>query len=95
MSRVVFAPDADADLIEIAEYIARDKPQAARDWLNRIRAACDTLATQPDVGESRPSLGIAQCRSISVGNYVIFFRAVSNGIEVARIIHGSRDMKNL
>jgi plasmid stabilization system protein ParE len=32
---------------------------------------------------------------VSVGMYVIFFRPTSNGIEIARILHGSRDLGNL
>jgi toxin ParE1/3/4 len=35
------------------------------------------------------------CRSFSVGNYVVFFRPIKNGIEVARIVHGSRDFRGL
>jgi len=30
MSRVVYAPEAEDDLIGIADYIAWDKPEAAR-----------------------------------------------------------------
>jgi toxin ParE1/3/4 len=47
------------------------------------------------MGELREGFGVPGCRSFSVGNYAIFFRPVEGGIEVARIIHGSRDMRNL
>jgi len=95
MSRVVYAPEAESDLVEIAEYIANDKPVAARRWVAKIRATCETLASQPQMGELRQSFGIPGCRCFSVGKYVIFFRAAEDGIEVARIIHGSRDMRDL
>ncbi len=95
MPRVVYAPEAENDLIEIADHIARDKPQAARRWLDTIRETCDTLATQPEAGELRRGFGIPGCRSFTVGNYVIFYRPAGDQIEVARIVHGSRDMKNL
>ncbi len=32
--------------------------------------------------------------SFSIANYVLLFRPVEGGIEVARVIHGSRDMQN-
>lgn len=94
MPRVIYAPAADDDLLAIAEYIARDKPEAARQWVANIQATCTILSTHPEMGEPRPQFGVSGCRSFSVGNYVIFFRGVSGGIEVARIIHGSRDMQN-
>lgn len=95
MPRVVYAPEAENDLVEIADHISRDKPQAARRWINNIRETCDTLATQPEAGELRPGFGILGCRSFTVGNFVIFYRPGVDHIEVARIVHASRDMKNL
>ena len=95
MAHVIYAPEADDDLEGIVAYIARDKPNAARDWLARLRQTCNTLAENPEVGEARDGFGVPGCRSFSVGNYVVFFRAIKNGIEVARVIHGSRDVRNL
>lgn len=95
MRRVTYAPEAENDLVSIAEYIARDKPEAARRWIARIRETCTMLATQPEAGETRPEYGVRGCRSFCVGSYVIFFRATGNGIEAARIIHASRDIQNL
>jgi toxin ParE1/3/4 len=95
MGRVVYAPVANDDLIEIAAFIARDKPATARQWVQEIRKTGSTLSTQPEMGEEREGFGVPGCRSFSVGSYVVFFRPISDGIEVARIIHGSRDMQNL
>ena len=91
MTQVIYAPEADDDLEAIVDYIARDKPMAARDWLLKIRETCETLATQPGAGEDRASFGVEGCRSFSVGKYVVFFRPIDGGIEVSRVIHGSRD----
>lgn len=95
MSGVVYAPEAEDDLVGITDYIARDKPDVARQWVQKIRETCETLVTQPEMGELRSDSIVAGCRSFSVGNYVIFFRPVESGIEVARVVHGSRDMRNL
>ena len=92
MSQVVYSPEADDDLESIVDYIARDKPQAARDWLAKLRTTCETIATQPGVGEERKGFGIPGCKSFSIGQYVVFFRPIENGIEVSRVIHGSRDL---
>ena len=95
MPAVIYAPEADDDLEGIVDYIARDKPTAAREWLAKVRATCQMLAENPRVGEVREGFGVPGCRSFSVGNYVVFFRPVDDGIEVSRVIHGSRDMRNI
>ncbi|MFN7719852.1 MAG: type II toxin-antitoxin system RelE/ParE family toxin [Pirellulaceae bacterium] len=95
MSSVFYSPEAESDLLGIAEYIARDKPEAARSWIHKIRVVCQALAMQPTLGEVRTEFGVSGCRSFSVGHYVIFFRPKEEGIEVARIIHGSRDLRSL
>lgn len=95
MANVVYAPEAENDISHIVDVIARDNPNAARNWLTKLRGTCDTLSTQPNIGEMRADLGVRGCRSFSFGNYVLFFRAVENGIEVARVIHGSRDLRNM
>jgi len=95
MVRVVYSPAADNDLVDIAAFIARDKPEAAFRWVKAIREKCELLAEQPDMGEERSGFGVPGCRSISVGNYVVFYRAIDDGIHVARIVHGSRDLRSL
>ena len=76
MARVIYALEADDDLLGLVDYIARDKPDAARSWLRKMRDTCESLATQPEMGEVRHGFGVTGCRSLSVGNYVIFFRAI-------------------
>ena len=92
MARVIYAPDADDDLMGIVDYIARDKPVAARNWLQKVRDTCESLAMQPEMGEVRQGFGVPGCRSFVIGSYVVFFRPIEGGIEVSRVIHGSRDM---
>ena len=71
-------------IVGIADYITRDKPEAARRWAMTIRETRESLATQPETGELRAGFGVRSCCSFSVGNYVIFFRSVKDGIEIAR-----------
>lgn len=95
MLSVFYSPEAENDLVGIADYIARDKPEAARSWVHRIRETCQMLAAEPNLGEMRTEFGVVGCRSFSVGNYGIFYRHKEVGIEVARVVHGSRDLRNL
>ena len=90
MSRVIFAPLAEADLDEILEYIAHDKPRAAVDFVARLREKCYALGAHPEIGQRRPELG-TDLRSFAVGNYVIIYRPISEGAEIARVVSGHRD----
>lgn len=60
MPRVDYAQEADNDLVGIAEFIARDKPEVARRWVQKIRDTCSTLATQPEMGELRKGFGVPE-----------------------------------
>jgi toxin ParE1/3/4 len=94
MAALIFAPSARRDLLDILEYIARDKPIAAADWIDKIEEKCQLLATMPESGENRPEYG-ADIRSSVVGRYVIFYRPTNDGIEVVRVVAGDRDIRSL
>lgn len=94
MTRLIIAPSAQQDLLDIYDYIARDKPIAAANWVKKIEEKCKLIAAMPEFGERRPEFG-ADIRSSVVGRYVIFFRQIENGIEVARVIAGDRDIRSL
>lgn len=94
MPALIFAPSARQDLLDIFDYIARDKPIAAANWIDKIEEKCALIATMPGLGEKRPEYG-QYIRSSIVGRYVIFYRPVDDGIEVVRVISGGRDVRSL
>ncbi len=82
---------AAADLLELWVHIARDDVAAADRLLDRIDEVCTRLAASPDLGRSRDELATG-LRSFPVARYVIFYRARAGGIELARVLHGARDL---
>ena len=94
MPQVLRAPLAEQDLDEIWDFVANDNAAAADRLIDTIAEKCQILAGQPEMGQARPELA-PRLRSFSVGNYVIFFRPIEDGIEVARVIHGARDVDAL
>jgi toxin ParE1/3/4 len=48
----------------------------------------------PDMGRLREELA-ARLRRFPVGNYVVFYRSIAGGIEIARVLHGARDLPPL
>ena len=94
MPRLIFSPSARQDLTEIFDFIARDKPVAASNWIDLIEEKCKLLAETPEFGEKRPEYD-ANIRSSLVGRYVIFYRSIGIGIEIVRVISGDRDIRSL
>lgn len=85
---------AESDLAKIWLYIARDNPDAADQFIDKLRLHCQRLATTPQRGRSRPEFAV-DLRSYRVGNYFIFYFPTDAGIEVARVLHGARDLRRI
>ena len=85
------SPQAEADLFAIWDFIAADSVRAADTLIDRIDATFDMLADNPRAGRMRGNL-LKNLRSFPVGNYVIFYVPISDGIEVVRVMHGRQDI---
>ena len=94
MGHVETSRQALLDLDQIWGYIARDAIEHADRFLDKIQAKLEMLARQPLIGESRNDLG-RNVREVPIGNYVIFYRPVSDGVEVIRVLHAARNIRNL
>ena len=95
MGRIRYSKLASTDLCENAEYIERDKPEAAYRWIETIEGVCETLAANPEMGQARESKNHGACRSFTSGSYVIFFRGIGDGVQIIRIVRGERDLDNV
>lgn len=82
-----------ADLEEIWSYIARDSEFQADRWIHKIEERIQHLALHNGAGHPRSDLAPA-LRSSNLKDHIVFYRALGEtGIEVARILHSSRDFK--
>ena len=79
-------------MIDIWTYIARENPAAADRLLDRIDAKCRLLAENPRLGPDRSDIRPG-LRYFIVGRYVILYRAVEDGVEIVRVVHGARDLR--
>jgi len=94
MPRVDRFRRAEEDLLLIAEYIARDNPNAASRWLDQIEEKLSRLAEQPFMGEAVDHLHPGLRRS-SHGRYLIFYEPRENGICLVRVLDGARRIEDL
>lgn len=89
---------ARADLREIWYYIAvTNYNRAAADRLRRdIQNACKELALKPSLGHARrdltrnPEILFYRVRE----HYLVIYRRNTRPLQIARILHGSRDVKS-
>jgi toxin ParE1/3/4 len=99
--RVLVRPAADRDLDDQAEYLTAH--QNLETGLRFYRAAEETfnlLAAQPKMGKP------AECRSPLLAGmrmfplkqfprHLVFYRPLTDGIEIVRVLHGARDIESL
>jgi toxin ParE1/3/4 len=94
MNQYLVSDTARSDLDEIWFYIAQDDPDAADQLMCAIVSRFPVLASMPEMGRQREQLA-ARLRSFPVGHYVIFYRPMEYGVEIARVLHGARDIPPL
>jgi toxin ParE1/3/4 len=87
-------PRAELDLLDIWDYIAEDSPDRADDFLDRLESKLVALAQNPGLGKKRSEL-LPELRSFPIGNYVVFYQQIDGGIDVIRLLHGSRDIEEI
>jgi toxin ParE1/3/4 len=91
MARVSRRPQAAADIVEIWAFIAEDSPAAADRWVDGLDHKFNLWATQPLIGRARDELA-PNLRCMPFGRYVVFNMPLRDGIDVVRVLHGSRDV---
>ena len=91
MPRIIKSRQSGEDYLEIWLYIARDNPDAADRLVEQFDRHLDLLACTPLMGRSEAEF-FTGLRSFPVGNYLIFYFPVEDGIELVRVLHGARNI---
>jgi plasmid stabilization system protein ParE len=100
MSQVSWSPIAESDVEEIYRWIARrdGRRRTAKKIVHELRQRCDGLgeifASGSKIGTDYPNLGEGY-RIFTHQRWVIVFRPATDGIEIMRVLDGSRDYPRL
>jgi toxin ParE1/3/4 len=94
MSRIRITPLGDQDLVEIWYFIAQDDPVAADRLIDILEEKYKLLADNSHMGPARRDIA-KELRCHPVGNYLLLYRVISGGIELARVVHGAGDLLSL
>lgn len=80
------------DLNDICDYIARKNPRAANQLFDTIRQKCRLLAEFPEMGKSYEQLA-PNLRGVVVQDYIVLYYPREEGVDIARIFSGYRDIE--
>lgn len=85
---------AEEDLLTIWRYRAEHSPASATALMRNFHQQFALLADFPHLGKARPELRPG-LRSFPHAQHSIFYYPKSDGVEVARVVHASRDLSGL
>lgn len=93
-------PRAQQDIVEQAYYFAETDMNTSDKFIYAVENTFRTLAAMPEMGSPRTfrHSRLRGLRSWSVEGFrkhLIFYLPRENGIEVIRVLHGSRDLDAL
>jgi len=96
MKKFVITAQGRRDLLAIWHYLAAEVNAATA---NRILAefydAIALLAEWPKMGHTRPDVVDPRYRFWNVYRYIIVYRADRQPLMIARVVHGSREMRRI
>lgn len=87
---------AQQDIDEHADYMARDRPRSALEFVDAVERALTRLADMPELGSPRAFrhtrlAGIRMWPVPGFHNYLIFYRVVDESIQVLRVLRAAQD----
>jgi toxin ParE1/3/4 len=87
---IFWTSQAQDDLREIREFIARDAPITAVAFVRRLRKSIDRLRMFPESGQMVSEIGDRSIREILFGQYRIIYRVASHRVDILTVFHGAQ-----
>jgi len=93
MAQIIWTEPALLDLNEIAEYIALDKPGAARHLVQKVFSKTERLEKFPESGRKPPELKKSRYREIIVDPCRIFYRIEKGKVYILYVMRSERKLR--
>lgn len=94
LRRIEIAERALNDLEEIWLHLSETSEKNADKILRQITDKFQKLLSFPEMGKERNDL-LVGLRIFPTGKFMIFYQRVDPGIEIVRVVHGSRDIRQV
>lgn len=86
--KLYWTETARQDLLSIKQYIASDKPTAAKRWVERLRTRARGALHAPLAGRKVPELSRDDIRELIEGNYRIVYQVFADRLVVLTVFEG-------
>jgi toxin ParE1/3/4 len=93
MAELIWTEPALHDLDAIADYIALDKPEAARQFVQRVFRHVEQLIAQPESGSRPPELRQSRYRQIVELPCRVFYRYDGERVFVLHVMRGEMRLR--
>jgi len=93
MAALIWTEPALADLDAVADYIALDKPDAAKEWVQRVFRHVEQLAQQPESGSKPKELRKSRYRQIVEPPCRIFYRYDGESVFILHVMRGEMRLR--
>lgn len=91
--RIVWSGIAEADLDDLYDYIARDVPYYAEQFVDRLIEAVGVLQDHPRLGRRVPEAEEREdVRELIFQSYRVIYLVEAEHVYILTVIHGSRDL---
>ena len=91
--RIIWSDVAEADLDDLYDYIARDVPYYAEQFVDRLIEAVGALQDHPRLGRRVPEAEDRQdVRELLFQGYRVIYLVGPEQVYILTVVHGSRDL---
>ncbi|MBM4172568.1 MAG: type II toxin-antitoxin system RelE/ParE family toxin [Ignavibacteria bacterium] len=80
-------------LQEIEEYISRDNPIAAMEFIDKLISVAEKIIDYPEKGRIVPELSLENIRELIYRNYRIVYILKKNSIDILTVFEGHQLLK--
>jgi len=88
-------PQAEADILEIWDYIADDSEDRADEVVSKLRQAFVQLGRNPGLGHRRPTIATRRHRFWIVYSYVAVYLWEREPVQIVAVVHGARQIETV
>jgi toxin ParE1/3/4 len=91
--KLLWTKEALLRLQEIEEYISKDNPIAAIEFVDKLISVTESVIHNTEIGRIVPELSIENIREILHKNYRIVYLVKKNSIDILTVFEGHRLLK--
>jgi plasmid stabilization system protein ParE len=92
VGEIYWSLNAQKNLEAIADYIAKDSPYYAVNFVSRIMRYAETLSDLPELGRMVPEFNDRSIRELIFHNYRIVYKLQGEEVFIVAVTHGSVDI---